>query len=186
MVSNFNFTKTSIKAIVFGICVTSGSVVAQTLPLKSSLISFTTPIGEKLFLESNYRQDFFPLSAQFVTQNNQAFCGVASMVMVLNGLGIPAPEAPEYKPYRVFTQENFFNNPETQKVISPEVVSRMGMTLEQMGQLLVSYGVKVQVHHAGNTSLEQFRKEVAANLKQPGNFVLANYWLLTTNKQIDF
>ncbi len=168
-------SKLSIKAIVFGICVTGGSVIAQTLPLKPNLIGFTTPEGEKLLLESRYRQDFFPLSTQFVTQNSQAYCGVASIVMVLNALGIPAPEAPEYKPYRVFTQENFFNNQATRQVISPEVVSRMGMTLEQIRQLLVSYGVKVKVNHAANTSLEQFRKEAAENLKQPGNFVLANY-----------
>ncbi|GAA6619965.1 phytochelatin synthase family protein [Scytonema sp. NUACC26] len=175
MFGQLNFKTTSLKAIVFGICLTGGSVVAQTLPLKTNLISFTTPEGEKLLLKSRYRQDFFPLSTQFVTQNNQAYCGVASIVMVLNSLGIPAPEAPEYKPYRVFTQENFFNNQATQKVISPEVVSRMGMTLEQMGQLLVSYGVKVQVHHASNTSIEQFRKEASENLKQPENFVLTNY-----------
>jgi hypothetical protein len=35
--------------------------------------------------------------------------------------------------------------------------------------------VKVQVYHAANTNLENFRKQVAENLKQPGNFVLVNY-----------
>jgi hypothetical protein len=167
--------KTSLKALVFGICITSGSVFAQTLPLTPNLIGFTTPDGQNLLLESRHQQDFFSLSSQFVTQNNQAYCGVASIVMVLNSLRIPAPEAPEYKPYNVFTQENFFNNQATRKIISPEVVSRMGMTLEQMGQLLTSYGVKVRINHAASTSLEQFRKQAAENLKQPGNFILANY-----------
>lgn len=167
--------KTSLKALVFGICVTSGSVIAQTLPLTPNLIGFTTPEGQNLLLESRHQQDFFSLSSQFVTQNNQAYCGVASIVMVLNSLRIPAPEAPEYKPYNVFTQENFFDNQATRKIISPEVVSRMGMTLEQMRQLLTSYGVKVRVNHAANISLEQFRKQAAENLKQPGNFILANY-----------
>lgn len=167
--------KTSIKALILGAYITGSSVLAQTLTLSPKLIGFTTPEGEKLLVESRSRQDFFPLSTQFVTQNNQAYCGVASIVMVLNGLGIPAPEAPEYKPYHVFTQENFFSNPATRKVITPEVVSRMGMTLDQMGQLLASYGVKVQVYHAANTNLENFRKQVAENLKQPGNFVLVNY-----------
>jgi hypothetical protein len=175
MNSNLHVIKTSIKTLILGIYITSGSVIAQTLPLKSNLIGFTTPEGEKLLINSRSRQDFFPLSTQFVTQNNQAYCGVASIVMVLNSLGVTAPETPEYKPYKVFTQANFFNNEATRKVISPEVVARMGMTLNQMGQLLASYGVKAQVYHAADTSLEQFRKQAAENLKQPGNFILVNY-----------
>jgi hypothetical protein len=168
-------SQTFIEALILGICVAGGSVSAQTLSLSPSLIGFNSPEGEKLLIESSALQDFFPLTMQFVTQNNQAYCGVASIVMVLNSLGIPAPEAPQYKPYRVFTQENFFNNEATRKVISPEEVSRKGMTLEQMGKLLASYGVKVQVYHASDTSLAEFRKLAVENLKAPGNFVLINY-----------
>ncbi|MER3492556.1 MAG: glutathione gamma-glutamylcysteinyltransferase [Mastigocladus sp. ERB_26_2] len=175
MFSKLHIIPTTINALILGIYTTSGSAIAQTLTLTPNLIGFTTPEGEKLLINSRSRQDFFPLSTQFITQNNQAYCGVASIVMVLNSLGVPAPEAPQYKPYKVFTQENFFNNEATRKVISPEVVARMGMTLDQMGQLLASYGVKVQVYHAADTSLEQFRKQAAENLKQSGNFILVNY-----------
>ncbi|MEJ6480365.1 phytochelatin synthase family protein [Nostoc punctiforme UO1] len=168
-------SKTFFKALTIGLCISAGSVLSQTLPLSSNLIGFNTPEGEKLLLQSKSNEDFFPLSIQFITQNNQAYCGVASMVMVLNGLQIPAPEAPQYKPYRIFTQENFFSNDNTKKVLTPEVVSRQGMTLDQLGKLLASYGVKVNVYHAADTSLEQFRKQTAENLKQPQNFVLVNY-----------
>lgn len=171
----FKTIKTSIKVLILGLYVAGSSVFAQTLPLSPNLINFNSSQGKKLLTDSSSIEDFFPLSMQFVTQNNQAYCGVASIVMVLNGLGIPAPEAPQYKPYRVFTQENFFNNEATRKVISPEKVSRQGMTLEQMGQLLASYGVKVQVYHASDTTLAEFRKLAVANLKEPGNFVLVNY-----------
>ncbi len=167
--------KIPLKALIIGACVAGGSVFAQTLTLPQNLIAFNSPEGEKLLFESQSRDDFFPLGMQFVTQNNQAYCGVASIVMVLNGLQIPAPEAQQYSPYRVFTQENFFNNEATRKVLAPEVVSRMGMTLEQIGQLLASYGVKVKVYHAADTNLENFRKLVSENLKQPANFVLINY-----------
>ncbi len=173
--SELKAVKNLINALILGVYFTGGSILAQTLPLSPNLIGFTTSEGEKLFMGSRYRQDFFPLSTQFITQKNQAYCGVASIVMVLNGLGIKAPEAAEYKPYNLFTQENFFNNEATRKVISSEVVSRMGMTLEQMGQLISSYGAKVNVYHAGNTNLEQFRKLASENLKQPNNFILVNY-----------
>ena len=95
--------------------------------------------------------------------------------MVLNSLDIPAPESPKYIPYRVFTQDNFFSNQAAVKVISPDVVSRQGMTVQELGKLLESYPVKAQVYHAGNTSLEEFRKLAIENLKQSDNFIIVNY-----------
>ena len=41
-----------------------------------------------------------------MTQKTQAYCGVASIVMVLNAAGVPAPTSPEYQPYHIFTQDN--------------------------------------------------------------------------------
>ena len=164
-----------LRALILGLCVASGSVLAQTLPLPRNLIAFNSAEGEQLLLKSKALQDYWHLSMQFVTQSNQAYCGVASIVMVLNALSIPAPVAQDFSTYRVFTQENFFNNEPTKKVIRPEVVSRQGMTLDQLGQLLGSYPVKVKVYHSAESSLKDFRSSVVANLKQPGNFVVVNY-----------
>jgi Phytochelatin synthase len=154
---------------------TGDRVLTQTLSLPRNLISFNSETGEQLLLQSKAREDFWALSTQYVTQNTQAYCGVASMVMVLNALSVPAPIAPEYTPYRVFTQANFFNNTQTRKILAPEVVARQGITLEQLGQLLGSYGVEAKVYHSSNTDLEQFRQLVAQNLHQENNFVLVNY-----------
>ncbi|MBD2690949.1 phytochelatin synthase family protein [Anabaena catenula] len=172
-----NTIKISIKTLIIGLSLAAGNVIAQTLPLASSnLIGFDTPDGEKLLIESKSRADFFPLSMQFVTQDNLAYCGVASIVMVLNSLKIPAPETPEYREFKVFTQDNFFSNEKTQQVIEQKKVAWSGMNLQQLGGLLSSYdGVKVQVYHGSNSSLEEFRKLAAENLKQPDNFVLVNY-----------
>ena len=132
----------SMKSKIFWSCLLSpltlfntSKILAQTLPLSPQLIPFSSSEGEQLLVESNAKQDYFLLSNQFVTQINQAYCGVASSVMVLNALGLPAPESAQYKPFRVFTQENFFERAETKKVISPELVSRQGMTLAQLGDL---------------------------------------------------
>ncbi len=163
-----------LQAVIVGFCLASGGVLAQTLPLPQNLINFNSAEGEKLLINSHALQDYFPLSMQFVTQKNQAYCGVASSIMVLNALPIPAPEAPEYGSYHLFTQDNFFNA-QTQKVVAPEVVARKGMTLEQLGKLLESYAVKADVHHAGDTTLDEFRSLVVKNLQEPGNFVLVNY-----------
>ncbi|MBD2453589.1 phytochelatin synthase family protein [Nostoc sp. FACHB-87] len=166
---------TTFQTAIIWLCVSSGTVIAQTLPLSNNLIAFNSKEGEKLLIQSRSREDFFSLSMQFVTQHNQAFCGVASSVMVLNSLGVVAPESPQYSPYRVFTQENFFSNEKTKKVIAPEVVARQGMTLAELGGLIASYDVQVKVYHAADTNLEQFRKLVSTNLKQSNNFVIVNY-----------
>jgi len=163
-----------LQAVVVGFCLASGGLFAQTLPLPQNLINFNSTEGEKLLLESPALQDYFPLSIQFVTQKNQAYCGVASSIMVLNALAIPAPQAPEYGAYRLFTQDNFFNA-QTQNVITAEVVAQKGMTLEQLGKLLESYQAKAEVHHAGDLTLDQFRTMVVKNLQETGNFVLVNY-----------
>jgi hypothetical protein len=94
--------------------------------------------------------------------------------MVLNALGIPAPEAPEFKPYRTFTQDNFFSS-KARAVIAPEVVARQGLTLDELGKLYESYSVNTKVYHSTDTNLNQFRSLVVKNLQQPGNFVVVNY-----------
>jgi Phytochelatin synthase len=153
---------------------TQGHVLAQTLPVPSNLITLNSGEGEQLLLESKTREDYWPLSLQFVSQKNGAYCGVASSVMVLNALAVPAPSAPELGPYKTFTQENFFNE-QNQKVLPAEVVSRQGMTLDQLSKLLEAYPVKTDIHHGDQSSLEEFRKMAANVLKEPNNFVLVNY-----------
>lgn len=148
---------------------------SQTLELPPGLVAFDAPEGQTLLLNSEAMNDFWPLSMQFVTQVNQAYCGVASLVMVLNGLEIAAPESSQYAPYRVFTQENFFDNADARRVITPEGVARQGITLEELGGLLQSYGVNAQVVHSTDTTLDEFRRRAVNNLDEPGNFILVNY-----------
>lgn len=148
---------------------------AQTLPIPPNLIDLGTAQGQNLLLETKYKQDFFLLSMQFVTQVNQTYCGVASMVMVLNSLQIPAPLAPEYKPYHLFTQNNFFDNQETRKIIKPELVSRQGMNLAQLAELLKIYQVKVDKYYSSEITLEKFRKIVIESFKHSDNYIIVNY-----------
>lgn len=75
----FKTISLSIKALILGLYVGGGSVLAQTLPLSSNLIAFNSAEGEQLLLESKAQKDYWNLSMQFVTQNNQAYCGVASI-----------------------------------------------------------------------------------------------------------
>jgi len=168
-------TLTSIlKVASLSLCLSIGHVSAQTLPLPEPLINLNSEQGAHLLLESEANRAYWPLSIQFVTQKNQAYCGVASLTMVLNALGVPAPSTPEFEPYKTFTQDNLLND-DTEKVLPKEVLAKIGMTLDQIGALLTTFGVKADVHYAAETSLDEFRKLATEALNTPNRYVIVNY-----------
>jgi hypothetical protein len=148
--------------------------VADTLQLPANLIASSSPEGEALLVAADARQAYFRLADNFLTQTTQSFCGVASMVMVFNAMQLPAPEVPEYAPYKTFTQDNIFNS-RTEAILPRDTILKQGITLDQMGALLAVQPVTVAVHHATDTSLEAFREEAATYLAKPDHFVLINY-----------
>jgi glutathione-S-conjugate glycine hydrolase len=157
---------------LLGLCLAGAS--ADTLPLPGNLAGFSTRDGEMYFAESDAREAYFPLAANFVTQKTQSYCGVASMVMVLNALGLPAPEVPEYAPYRTFTQDNLLSE-RTDTILPRETLARQGMTLDQLGAILSTEPVRAEVHHASDSSVDEFRKLAQAYLGESGHFVIVNY-----------
>jgi len=163
-----------LKVASLSLCLSIGHVSAQTLPLPEPLINLNSEQGARLLLESEANRAYWPLSIQFVTQKNQAYCGVASLTMVLNALGVPAPSTPEFEPFKTFTQDNLLND-ETEKVLPKEVLAKIGMTLDQIGQLLTTFGVQADVRHAADTSLDEFRKLATEALSTPNRYVIVNY-----------
>jgi hypothetical protein len=152
----------------------STNAAAQTLPLPSNLIDLRSGQGGKLLKESDDLEAFTPLIANFVTQKNQAYCGVASIVMVLNALQLPAPAVPEYDPYHTFTQDNFLNE-KTDSILSRDVLAKQGMTLDQIGAFVATQPVKAEVKHAADSSVDAFRRLARESLSQPGHFIVVNY-----------
>jgi hypothetical protein len=90
----------NLQVLVPVLCLLAGDVFAKTLPLPDNLISLTSEQGEHLLLDSEARQAYWSLSIQFVTQKNKHYCGVASIVMVLNALGVEARRRPNSSPTR--------------------------------------------------------------------------------------
>jgi len=150
------------------------AALAQTLPLPDTLVDLRSEQGEELLKNSDDLEPFAPLISNFVTQKNQAFCGVASIVMVLNALQLPAPAVPEYDPYKTFTQDNFLSD-KTEPILPATVLAEQGMTLDQVGALLATQPVKVEVFHAADTNVDTFRRSVREQLSKDGRFVIVNY-----------
>ena len=159
-------------AIVFSFQV--GGAPAQTLPLPDNLVNLRSEQGERLLEDSDALESFVPLTANFVTQKNQAFCGVASIVMVLNALQLPAPAVPEYEPYRTFTQDNVLDE-RTEAILARAVLAEQGMTLDQLGALFATQPVETKVYHAADTTLDAFRGAARDFLGKERHFVVVNY-----------
>jgi hypothetical protein len=133
--------------------------------------------GLRRLEESQARQSFVPLIMYFVTQDTQTFCGVASATMVLNAL-VPKderPSVPEWKPYRLFAQSVFFTD-EVEKIAPRKDVLERGMTLAQLGAVLGTSPVKVEVFHASEDNNEDiFRKAAKEVLSNQESYLISNF-----------
>ncbi len=152
----------------------SGPALARTLPLPDNLIGLNSDARAHMLLEAPARQSYWDLSIQFVTQKTQSFCGVASIVMVLNALGTPAPSTAAYEPYQVYTQDNVLSE-QTEAVLPQAVILRRGMTLDQLAALLRTFAIRAEVQHAGDSSLDDFRSAASRALAAKDHYVLVNY-----------
>ena len=168
-------------AAPLGLVLSTRPLAAQTLPLPEPLIPLTSAEGQILLRDSEALADFVPLTSHFVTQINQAFCGVASMVMVLNALAISPPLAPQWE-QGYFTQENIFN-PQTEAIIGRDVIARQGLTLAELAAILETYPVQADIHYGGDVSLDEFRRLIRRNLETPGSYVLINYLRRTLGQE---
>jgi len=164
------------------LCLGATAAYAETLPLPSNLTDLNSDEGERFFLESNARAAYFPIADHFVTQKNLAYCGVASIVMVLNAAGVPAPTTPEFQSYRIFTQDNFLDE-RTDAVLPRKILDRQGMTLDQLGGLLALHPLTIEVHHAADGGLDAFRAAARDYLAAKNHFVIVNYLRKTLGQQ---
>lgn len=160
--------------VLSGLLTLTAAAAAQTLALPPALIRLDSEAGAQLLLDSQARRAYWPLSVHFLTQKNQAYCGVASMVMVLNALGVKAPPAAGYEPFATFTQDNLLNE-RTEAILPQRTLAQQGMTLTELGRILSTYDITVAVTHADDEGLDKFRDTAAKRLATPGGYVLANY-----------
>ncbi|PWB81002.1 MAG: glutathione gamma-glutamylcysteinyltransferase [Methylocystaceae bacterium] len=147
---------------------------AEHLPLPQNLVDLQTRKGQQYFLEAQARAAYWPLASEFVTQKNGAFCGVATLVMVLNSLEVPAPDVAHVGPYKAFNQDNVLNGA-TEAIVAQSNILRRGMTLDELGALFGAFGVEARAVHASQVSLEEFRDAARDYLSRERHFVVVNY-----------
>lgn len=155
-------------------CLASPVSRAETLPLPAGQVALQSGEGQALLRGAEAATSYSLLSIHFTTQETATFCGPASLVMVLNAVGIPRPVRVKGEPYLLFNQDNLFT-PGVRRIKSPAAVRRDGLTLEQLGQMLEAHGLQADVQRAGSTSLASFRTRAVQTLNSKNEFILVNY-----------
>jgi glutathione gamma-glutamylcysteinyltransferase len=147
--------------------------------LPSSLIQFSSPEGRKLFKEALMDENadaFFPLAEQFLNQSDPAYCGVTSLIMVLNAIGID-PNVRWKGGWRWYGNEDVILN---SCCINSERVRRAGILMEEFQSLGVCQGLEIDMKrpisaesdgltHVYYTA-DDFRKDVIQMVRNPPRY----------------
>ena len=140
--------------------------------LPSNLISLNSQMGQELLRQSKYRNNYFNLHPNFVSQSRKAFCGVASSVIAVNTLSQNSTS---------ITQATIFNR-NTRKIIHPLKITFGGMTLAQLNGFLRANKLKTQQIYASESDMNKFRTLVLDNLNNDRSLILVNYMRSALNQ----
>lgn len=127
-------------------------------PLPPGMIAFSSAEGRRLFAEAlaaGGLEGYFPIAEQFHTQSDPSFCGLGSLVVALNALGID-PGRLWKGPWRWFAEELL------DCCVPLEEVKARGLDLEELGCLARCNGAEVELSHADHADVTSFRGAVRA------------------------
>jgi hypothetical protein len=142
----------------------------------------TIPLAEdSTYFRNASKSDFWKLIPYYVPQHNDKACGVASSIMVLNALFASERNTADSK--NVDVEEIFKLAPAYKKNTGTK---GKGFTLDELGETLTHllesspggpYTVAVERFDGKDkkTEMKRLEKLLAANEKNPSNFILANF-----------
>jgi len=141
-------------------------------PLPASLTALDSADGRASFqrgLLAGTLEGYFKVAQQFHTQADPAFCGLGSLVAVLNALGID--------PGRVWKGSwRWFSEELLDCCKSLDEVRRSGITLDEAACLARCSGALVVARRAGHANVETFREHLlTAATSRDGPVLIVNY-----------
>lgn len=127
-------------------------------PLPAGCVPFASDEGRQLFQEaltSGTMAGYFALAEQFHTQADPAFCGLGTLVVVLNALAIdPGPGRPWKGPWRWFSEEHL----DCCRPLAE--VQHTGLTIPELACLARCNGARVEIHYGETTTVQNFRQAI--------------------------
>ncbi|CAD6195297.1 unnamed protein product [Caenorhabditis auriculariae] len=142
-------------------------------PLPDSCVDFASALGKKLFSESlqnGCANIYFKLASQFLTQDEPAYCGLSTLVMVLNALEVD-PERVWKAPWR------FYHESMLDCCVPLENVKRTGINLAQFGCLAICNRLNTRVMYGNDSNefLVSLRKTLVESVRGDDTVVVASY-----------
>jgi glutathione gamma-glutamylcysteinyltransferase len=144
----------------------------QTLyrrPLPADATEFSSPAGRRLFAEAlaaGGLDGYFRLAEQFHTQAEPEFCGLGSLVVALNALGID-PGRLWKGPWRWFSEELL------DCCVSLDEVRRRGLDLDEIACLARCNGAAVDLFRAETSDAAAWRSSLIAAARGEGVVIAA-------------
>ncbi len=138
-------------------------------PLPSEAVAFSSRDGLEVFgeaLSTGGLDGYFPLAEQFHTQSDPAFCGLGSLVMGLNALGID-PGRLWKGPWRWFSEELL------DCCVPLAEVRKRGLDIDELACLARCNGADVQLVRGDANNLAAFRAAIASAAGGDGVLVLS-------------
>ncbi|CAD6233398.1 unnamed protein product [Miscanthus lutarioriparius] len=146
------------------------SLYRRALPSPPA-VDFTSPDGKRLFseaLEGGTMEGFFGLSSCFKTQSEPAFCGLASLAVVLNALAID-PGRRWKGPWRWFDESML-------DCCEPlDAVKARGITFGKVACLAHCAGAKVQPFRAHQVTIDDLRRHLVRCASSTDCHLIASY-----------
>ncbi|KAL5561957.1 hypothetical protein UlMin_031704 [Ulmus minor] len=134
-------------------------------------IDFASPEGKKLFTEAlgdGAMNGFFKLISYYQTQSEPAYCGLATLAMVLNALSID-PGRKWKGPWRWFDDSML-------DCCEPlEKIKDKGISFGKVACLAHCNGAKVEAFRTNESSVEEFRKFVISCTSSEDCHVISSY-----------
>jgi glutathione gamma-glutamylcysteinyltransferase len=146
------------------------SMYRRALPSPPA-VDFTSPDGKRLFseaLEGGTMEGFFGLASCFQTQSEPAFCGLASLAVVLNALAID-PGRRWKGPWRWFDESML-------DCCEPlDKVKAKGITFGKVACLAHCAGAKVQPFRAHQVTVDDLRRHLVRCASSTDCHLIASY-----------
>jgi glutathione gamma-glutamylcysteinyltransferase/glutathione-S-conjugate glycine hydrolase len=133
--------------------------------------SFGSVEGKELFmdaLQAGTADIFFPVSSQFHTQAEPAYCALGSLVTTLNALEVD-PRRTWKGPWRFFSESML-------DCCEPlEKVKREGMTFDKVVCVARCNGLSVKAQYARKSDVDSFRADVLQSVRSRDTVAVVSY-----------